>query len=161
MFKLKLLISLYRYKFKLKIIMKKIKLLLMLVIATFVFSSCTLQSHSMKMPSNHVEFHKDDFTFSKQVSGEATEVKILGIDWARLLAGKKYGEVSEAGKFQIPIIGGLIANKVNMYALYNVMKDNPGYDVVFYPQFETHTSGIPIIWMTTKVKVTARLAKIK
>jgi len=141
--------------------MKKIKLLLVLAVMSLVFSSCTLQSHSMKMPSNHVEFHKDDFTFSKQVSGEATEVIIIGIDWARLISGKKYGETSQAGKFQIPIIGGLIASKVNMYALYNLMQDNPGYDVVFYPQFETHASGIPIIYMTTKVKVTARLAKIK
>jgi len=141
--------------------MKKVRLLLMLAVVAFVFSSCTLQSHSMKTPNNYVEFHKDDFTFSKQVSGEATEVKILMIDWARLLSGQKYGEVTEAGKFQIPVIGTLIANKVNMYALYNLMQDNPGYDVVFYPQFETHKSGIPIIWMTTKVKVTARLAKIK
>ena len=133
----------------------------MLAIAASVFASCTIQSHSTKTPNNYVEFKKDDFKFSKQVSGEATEVKLLGIDIARLFS-KKFGEIEVSrGAFQIPIIGGLIANKVNMYALYNVMKDNPGYDVVFYPQFETRTSGIPFLMQTTKIKVTTRLAKIK
>lgn len=125
-----------------------------------MFTSCTIKSHSMKAPNNYVEFKKEDFEFSGQVSGEATQVKIFGIDFARIFE-QKYGEVEAAGNLQIPIIGSFIATKVNLYALYNAMKDNPGYDVVFYPQYETQKTGIPIIFTTTKVKVTARLAKIK
>ena len=45
------------------------------------------------------------------------------------------------------------------------MKANPGYDVVFYPQFETVTKkpviGIGLFTKITKVKVTARLGKLK
>jgi len=140
--------------------MKFLKSLLILIAVAIMFTSCTIKSHSMKTPNNYVEFKKDDFEFSKQVSGEATQVKICGIDFARLFE-QKLGEVDVAGAMQIPIIGSFIATKVNLYALYNIMKDNPGYDVVFYPQFETEKTGFPFFFTTTKVKVTARLAKIK
>lgn len=140
--------------------MKIFRLFLVLVIAASVITSCTVQSRSMKSPNNHVQFVKDDFDFSKQVTGEATSTKIFGIDFARLF-NKKYGEVIEANQLSIPIIGSFVANWVNMYALYNAMQDNPGYDVVFYPQFETKTTGFGFIFSTTTVKVTARLAKIK
>lgn len=141
--------------------MKSLKALVLFAAVAIAFSSCTTLSKSMKEPSNYVEFKKDDFEFSKQVSGEATEVKFLQlIDFSRLFK-KELGEtVGGFGQFQIPVIGGLIAKKVNFYALYNVMKDNPGYDVVFYPQYETHVTNLLII-KTTKVKVTCRLAKLK
>ncbi len=140
--------------------MKLLRILAVITVVAVFSTSCTIQSHSMKTPNNYVEFKKDDFEFSGQVTGEATQVKIFGLDFARLFE-QKLGEVEVAGRLQIPIIGGLVATKVNLYALYNVMKDNPGYDVVFYPQFETNKTGIPLLYTTTKVKVTARLAKIK
>ena len=140
--------------------MKFLRILMVFTAIAVMFTSCTIKSHSMKSPNNYVEFKKEDFEFSGQVSGEATQVKIIGIDFARLFQ-QKLGEVESAGQLQIPVIGSFIATKVNLYALYNVMKDNPGYDVVFYPQYETQKTGIPIIFTTTKVKVTARLAKIK
>jgi len=132
----------------------------MIVAVAAFFSSCTITSHSMKEPGNYVEFTAKDFEFSKQVSGEATQVKFFGIDFARIF-DQKLGELQAPGTLSIPVIGGLIAKKVNLFALYNVMKDNPGYDVVFYPQYETETTGIPIIFTTTKVKVTTRLGKLK
>jgi hypothetical protein len=141
--------------------MKALKVLAVFVVAAIAFSSCTTISHSMKEPGNYVEFKKDDFEFSKQVSGEATQVKLLQfLDVSRIFY-KELGEtVSPGGGFQIPIIGGMLAKKVNMFALYNVMKDNPGYDVVFYPQFETKVVNV-ILVKTTKVKVTCRLGKVK
>lgn len=38
----------------------------------------------MKEPNIRVEFTRSDFEFSELVTGEATETKILGIDFARL-----------------------------------------------------------------------------
>lgn len=132
----------------------------MAIIAITLFSGCSVMSRSMKEPSNNIQFQKNDFEYSDQVSGEATEVKILGVDWARLF-GHKMGELqNSSNSFNIPIIGGLIGNKVNGYALYNVMLDNPGYDIVLYPQYETSKTNL-IITKITKVKVTARLGKIK
>ena len=124
-------------------------------------SSCTMLSHSMKSPAHHVEFQKDDFTYSSQLTGEAVETKVLMIDWARLFK-KEYGEVEgSANRLSVPIIGNLVAGKVNFYALYNVMRDNPGYDVVFFPQFETKKFSFLPFFQQTRVKVTTRLGKIK
>jgi hypothetical protein len=45
------------------------------------------------------------------------------------------------------------------------MFTNPGYDVIFYPQYETKISkpalGLGFIVKITKVKTTARLGKLK
>ena len=37
----------------------------------------------------------------------------------------------------ISVIGSAIVDPTADYALYEMMKANPGYDVVFYPQYET------------------------
>jgi len=140
--------------------MKVLRLLALVAVVAVAFTSCELQSHSMKQPNNIVKFVKDDFKYSPQVTGEATSTQILMIDWARLFS-KKMGEAPEAGVVEIPVIGNLIANKVNNYALFNIMQDNPGYDVVFYPSFETKTKNYLYLYKVTTVKVTARLAKIK
>lgn len=56
-------------------------------------------------------------------------------------------------------------NKKANYALFNLMNDNPGYDVILYPQFETIVEkpvmGCGFLKKTTTVKVTARLGKLK
>ena len=60
----------------------------------------------------------------------------------------------------ILIIGAYLSNGVNSYAIFNMIKDNPGYDVVLYPQFEPQVDN-KILIKTIKVKVTARLGKIR
>ena len=61
-------------------------------------------------------------------------------------------------------IGTFIGNKTANYSLYELMNGNPGYDVVFYPQYETKVFkpvlGIGFITKITKVKTTARLGKL-
>jgi len=47
------------------------------------------------------------------------------------------------------------------YALFDLMEKNPGYDVVFYPQYETKITGIPLLFQKSQTTVKARLAKIK
>jgi hypothetical protein len=113
----------------------------------------------MKSPNNYIEFYRGDFDYSEQVSGEATSVQIFGIDWARIF-DKSMGEIGANGTIDIPIIGGFLGSKVNTYAVFNMIKDNPGYDVVLFPQFETKVDN-KIIMKTTTVKVTARLGRIK
>lgn len=139
--------------------MKLIRLIGFLGVIVLIAPGCTISSHSMKTPSNYIQFSKSDFEYSAQVSGEATEVKIIGIDWARIF-DRKDGEIEGSSYVNIPIIGGIIGKRVNNYALYNMIKDNPGYDIVLYPQFETQVEK-KILMKTTKVKVTARLGKLK
>ena len=140
--------------------------MLIAVIATF--ASCTTLNHSMREPNTRVNFTKSDFTLSEQVSAEDKTVKILGIDFERLF--KKETGVVDNGASSIslanmPVIGNVLYDKTSNYALYNLMFTNPGYDVIFYPQYETKISkpvlGLGFIVKITKVKTTARLGKLK
>ncbi len=147
--------------------MKKFSLLVIVALAVF-FSSCTSYHHTMKEPNARVEFKKDDFTFSNQVSAEAKTTTILGIDFSRLFTqktGSIDGGVMNISVASLPVVGNFIADKSANYALYELMTANPGYDVVFYPQYETKVVkpilGIGILTKITTVKVTAKLAKIK
>lgn len=147
-------------------------------------TSCSISNMAMKQPNNHIEFYKGDFEYSSQVSGEATSVKVLMIDWARLFSWKGGNvsgeEVSTPAAANvalglpielspvigiisaaIPVLGDYTKGQVNNYALYEMMKKNPGYDVVIYPQYETTKFVIPFIYSKTTVKATARLGRIK
>ncbi len=122
-------------------------------------------SHSMRELNTRVEFVKNDFNFSDQVTAEAKTTKILGIDWARLFK-KKVGDTNgNANVVSIPVVGNLLVDRTSEYALYNLMENNPGYDVVFYPQYEKKVVkpflGLGFIVKTSTVKATARLGKLK
>ncbi len=121
-------------------------------------------SHSMRELNTRVEFVKNDFNFSDQVTAEAKTTKILGIDWARLFK-KKVGDTNgNANVVSIPVVGNLLVDRTSEYALYNLMENNPGYDVVFYPQYEKKVVkpflGLGFIVKTSTVKATARLGII-
>ena len=130
-----------------------------------MISSCSVSNRTLKTPNYHVEFYKGDFEFSQQVSAEATSVRILGIDWARLF-NTKTGSIEQDGSvanpipFGVPIVGDYGKGIVSSFALYNLMKENPGYDLVVYPQYEADNFIVPIFYSKKTVKVTARLAKI-
>lgn len=163
--------------------MKK-SLYLILFSAIVSFTGCSISNMSMKQPNNHIEFYKNDFEYSPQVTGEATSIKVLMIDWARLFKWNegKVGDNTQtiqpanlvmnaqpdlpyplAGVISavIPVLGESGKGSVTSYALYDMMKQHPGYDVVIYPQYETKKFVIPFIYSKTTVKATARLGKIK
>jgi hypothetical protein len=139
----------------------------MLVAVLATFASCTTLNHSMREPNTRVNLTKSDFTLSEQVSAEDKTVKILGIDFERLFK-KETGVVdngaSSISMANMPVIGTVLYDKTSNYALYNLMYTNPGYDVIFYPQYETKISKpllLGCIVKITKVKTTARLGKLK
>ncbi len=146
---------------------KTINYLLLVIIVVTLLSSCTSINQSMREQNTKVNLNKSDFTLSEQVIGEATSTKIAGIDWSRFFT-KKTG-TAENGAMSIsaatiPVIGDVIADKTANYALYNIMIANPGYDVVFYPQYETKVVkpflGIGFITKITTVKAKVRLGKL-
>ncbi|NLA24750.1 MAG: hypothetical protein GX879_07265 [Bacteroidales bacterium] len=149
--------------------MKK-RILFLSVIAfamVFVFSACSVTSKTMKEPYVRVELNKADFELSEQVTGEASSVRIIGIDWARLFnskSGNLQNPSSEINLAIIPVLGSFVYEPTQNYALYEMMHNNPGYDVVFYPQFEVKILkpiGIGFLYKKTTVKATARLGKLK
>jgi hypothetical protein len=147
--------------------MKKLKNFTLFAFAAATLASCTINSRTMKEPNMRVEFQKEDFTVSAQLTGEATQVKIIGIDFKRLLK-KDVGNVASDGSValpslaSIPVVGGVVDPNsiVQSYALYDLMQKNPGYDVVMYPSFEVKRYWW-VLGSTTTVVVKARLAKLK
>lgn len=144
--------------------MTKLFKLIAAVILVANLSSCSVSSHIIQQPNTYVEMKKDDFTFSQQVTGEATETRILGIDWNRLFI-HKYGATERGGLIGaigfVPLYGyNLVPTRVEAYALHDMFSKTPGYDVVFYPSFEKQKFVFPILFSRTKVTVKARLAKV-
>jgi len=150
--------------------MKKVIIKMVTFVAVIAaFSSCTTLNQSMREPNTKVNLNKSDFSLSEQVTAEATCTKILGIDFERLFT-KKTGKVDNGATLSlislasIPVIGNFISDRTANYSLYNLMNGNPGYDVVFYPQYVTKVSrpvlGLGLILTITNVKTTARLGKL-
>ena len=134
--------------------MKKL-VFVVLVAAAFVATSCSTALKSMQEPFVGFQFTADDIVLSEQVVGEATVTRVFGIDWARLFTNK-------FGALTAPVIGATSAISFdNMYAIYDLMEKHPGYDFVMYPQFESIAEGVPNIYVKTRVKVIARLGKMK
>ncbi len=139
-----------------------------LLLVAVVFSSCSSLSHEMKQANTLVRFEKGDFELSDQVEGEATSTRILMIDFDRLFSSKKGhargGESSGFSLASIPVIGDKLTDPTSNYALYEMMSNNEGYDVVFYPQYETNVKkpiGLGFLYKITTVKAKARLGKLK
>ena len=148
--------------------MKSLNFMLVALFAVVVgFSSCSGTMRTMREPNTRVNFTKSDFSLSDQVSAEASSTKILGIDWKRLFKkeeGSVEGGAVSLSLASIPVIGGFITDRTSGYALYEMMSKNAGYDVVFYPQYETKYKkpflGLGFIYTKTTVKATARLGKL-
>lgn len=138
-----------------------------ITILSLMLTNCTTINKTIREPNSKVEFKKDDFLFSNQIMAEATTVKVFGIDFPRMVLKKK-GSV-DGSRFKlsasIPVIGNMITDYTANYALFNLMNDNSGYDVVFYPQYETKVFkpvlGIGFLTKITTVKISARLGKLK
>ncbi|MDD2549573.1 MAG: hypothetical protein PHD00_05680 [Bacteroidales bacterium] len=160
------------------------KYFVILLIFTLLLTSCSVTDRTMQTPNYHIEYYKADFEYSEQVVAEATVTRILCIDWSRILGWKTASisnstDAPSAGipvalsasipvepivgmvSTVIPVFGHKAKGKVRSYALHNLMAENPGYDVVIYPQNETKMFIFPLFYSKRTAKVTARLAKIK
>ena len=150
-------------------VMKKTLAILVLAIG-ILSTSCSNINKSIREPNSRLNLEKKDFTFSDQVSGEATTTKILSIDWARLFHKESASNSNDNLRpslpiniATVPVIGGFIIDPTSGYALHDMMKKNPGYDVVFYPQYEVTVKrpiGIGFLYKVISVKATARLGKL-
>lgn len=147
---------------------KQIINIIMFVAVIAAFSNCTTYTHGMREPNTRLNLNKSDFSLSDQVSAKAKSVTVLGIDWRRFFT-KKTGSIDADGSSSIswasiPVIGNIVGDRTANYSLYEMMNANPGYDVVFYPQYETKVLkpalGIGFLVRITNVKTTARLGKL-
>lgn len=125
------------------------------------FSSCKVSSSVMREPNLRFEFNSDDITISEQFSAEATTIKVLWVDWNRLFGKREGGYLNNAS---VPILGAIVEDQTVNAALYKLMQEHPGYDVVLYPQYQKAVHK-PVLgthlYSKTTVTVTARLGKLK
>lgn len=162
--------------------MKKI---LLLAGICALFTSCTVSRHSMREANYQLWLHHEDLEFSPQVVGEAQQTKVLMVDWHRLF-GRKW-ELGQFGNLpsdpfapqvsgNASVIAGretalvnFIANgiiginnvsRVEQMAMYDLMRKNPGYDMIIFPQFEARRKWF-VVGSKTNVFVKARLARLK
>lgn len=144
------------------------KIVFVAIATVLVLSSCTSLKTSMKEPNVKFELYAENVDLSDQVEAEATSTKILSIDWSRLFNKNtgviEGGDVVSTTLASIPVIGNYVSNTTANYALYELMTQNAGYDVVFYPQYSSKVErpiGIGFLYKIETVTVKSRLGKLK
>lgn len=143
--------------------MKTVTLLLMLaVLLTFV--GCSTFTASIQETRSSVQFVKADYEFSEQLTGEAEAFLLFGLIDLERIFERSYGEISVIGspslqEFNLTLTSFFGAT-VKDYALYAIIKENPEYDIIFYPKFEVEKTNL-IIGIRTRVRATARMARLK
>ena len=145
--------------------MKKLNILLLTTVIAGLLSSCTSSQIGIRNASTQIELHKEDFSLSERLTAQAEEVRILGVDFSRLVK-KNSGNFDTEGyainkKAPIPIIGNSFApNKVQNYALHTLLSENQEYDFIMYPRFEKKVTKVLFFYKKTETKVSARLGKL-
>ena len=132
------------------------RLLPILLVVVLFATSCSSTFRTMREPNVRFELTGHDYILSDEaVTGKATVVYVLGIDWAHLFGGK-------TGDFDAPIFGlSDMIKGAETYAIYDLMQKNPGYDFVMYPQITKTAKGFPIFYKKIDVEVKARMGKLK
>lgn len=125
--------------------------LLALVAVLFSATSCSTYLRSIHEPNAIVKLTPADYTLSEPVSAEVEFSTILGIDWAHLF-NQKTANTSN-------ILGAFLTSYGESMAIYELLEKNPGWDFVMYPQVQSESHGIPFLFETQKLTVTARLGK--
>lgn len=135
--------------------MKKSFFIVLMAVVAFAATSCSTTLKTIQEPQVRFELNSGDYVLSEQVVGEATITRILNVDWARLFTNR-------LGRINAPVYGmSIIPNLDDMYAIYDLLEKNPGYDFVMCPQFTGKAEGIQGLYVKTTVKVVARLGKLK
>jgi hypothetical protein len=154
-----------------------------------LFSSCKINRNSMREANYQLWLHHEDLEFSERITGKASQSKFLGIDWQRTFGRKKFefggfgtlptdpttgntnGTVSGGGIINgqnTPAINVLLngvigissVSRVEQMAMYDLIRQNPGYDLVMFPIFQTHKNWY-LFGSKTEVVCTAKLGKLK
>jgi len=140
-------------------ILMNYKILFALTIC-FMLSNCTNVTHSISTPTIYLK----DLDITDEVWGQAKSVKILGIDYNRILKRKVEGATIGGSANSMNVITqtpSLSLYNTESLALHNLLKKNTEYDVIISPKFSKTIDGFWPIYWTETVMVKARIGKIK
>ena len=151
-------------KFYFYSLIKKGKLMkyriLFVLIISFIISNCTNVTHSISTPTIYLK----DLDITDEVWGQAKSVKILGVDYNRILKRKVEGVTIGESANSMNIITqtpSLSLYDTESLAIHNLLKKNTEYDVIISPKFSKTIDGFWPIYWTETVMVKARIGKIK
>lgn len=140
--------------------MKKLRLLLLISAFALLSASCVSTHQSLVSSKPEIQLKPENLEITEPMEAMATTIRVFGIDWERLLGGRT-ASISRGSVYSTIAV----FDATDQYALYNLLKQNPGYDMILYPQFTTVKRkpflGLGLIYSVTEVKVSARMAKLK
>jgi hypothetical protein len=139
--------------------MKKISILVVVAVMAMLMGSCMSTQMTVSRSVPEIQLKPENLDITQQMEATAVTVRVFGIDWERLFSSRS---AAIRGSVYTPVP---IVDKTDQYAVYSLLKQNEGYDMVLYPQFTTVVRkpflGLGAIYKVTEVKVTARMAKLK
>jgi hypothetical protein len=145
--------------------MKKVlKSIFLVAFVALLLGSCSSTLSTINQPDSPVEFKATDFKFSDRVSIEVT----INKGYLGFFGDNEYkntqGEIVKAGSADgllgmIPIIGDVASDKDKGFAIYEMLKKYPGYDVILYPSYTIKSEGV--FPCTKTIKMSAKLGKLK
>lgn len=139
--------------------MKKISIILSVLAMTLLMGSCMSTQMTLSGSVPEIQLKPEHLEVTQPMDATAVTVRVFGIDWERLFTSRS-AAIRASVYTPMPMI-----DKTDMYAIYSLLKQNEGYDMVLYPQFTTVVRkpflGLGAIYKVTEVKVTARMAKLK
>ena len=138
--------------------MKKISIILSVLAMTLLMGSCMSTQMTLSGSVPEIQLKPEHLEVTQPMDATAVTVRVFGIDWERLFTSRS-AAIRASVYTPMPLI-----DKTDMYAIYSLLKQNEGYDMVLYPQFTTVVRkpflGLGAIYKVTEVKVTARMAKL-
>ncbi|MBP5327279.1 MAG: hypothetical protein J6Y98_05145 [Bacteroidales bacterium] len=139
--------------------MKKYLFLFAVLIAAVIFGGCVSTHSTITSSTPQIELKPEHLEVTEQREATGVTTRIFGIDWERLMN-------SRSASMRGTVYSSMISfDRTEEYAIYGLLKQNEGYDMVMYPKFtkvvRKPVMGIGAICTITEVKVSARLAKLK
>lgn len=106
-----------------------------------------------------IQLEPEDLEITEQKEAKIISTKVFGIDWKRAFK-------SHSAEMRGSVYSNIMTlDKSEDYAVYDLLKNNEGYDMVLYPKFDKVVRkpvlGLGFLYKVTEVKVTARMAKLK
>lgn len=162
------------------------KLFLLSSLSLLLLSSCNVSRNSMREANYQLWLHHEDLEYSQQLTGKAEQTRIAFLDFERLFGKKRWefgnfgdlpqdpfnpnvnvnanGTVVNSQAVVNAVINGVIGvssvSRVEQMAMYDLMRQNPGYDMVMFPQFTSRRKWF-VVGSKTEVTCKAKLAKLK
>lgn len=139
--------------------MKRLMLFFAAVLVAVTLGSCVSTHSSIANSTPQIQLKPEHLDITEHKEATAVTMRIFGVDWERLFS-------SRSATIRGSVYTNLLSfDRTDEYAVYNLLKQNDGYDMVLYPKFNKVVRkpvlGIGGICTITEVKVTARMAKLK